>query len=180
MTYAAAVAKALQSYTPLEVELHFEGLAIYKHDAAGQPVGKPSILDKTITMRRKVAQVTIVNSPVFWGALQATVPGVNLHDRLLDIIVIEDNRLEKLLHKILNFFRRRTAQKAEQEDWYTQFPELLAAERTNIPGIHHVQARDITIYSCGKRAEVTLDGEIRGQTPIHARVADEALNIIVP
>ncbi|GCE09649.1 diacylglycerol/lipid kinase family protein [Dictyobacter aurantiacus] len=180
MTYAAAVAKALQSYTPIEVDLDFEGLAIYDHDHNGKPVGTPRILSNRVQIHSKVAQVTIVNSPVFWGALQATVPGVNLHDRLLDIVVIEDNRMEQLVYKVLRFFRRSTAQKPEYAGWYKQFPELVSAERTNIPGIHHVQAQGITIHCRGEQAEATLDGEVRGQTPMHARVADECLNVIVP
>lgn len=180
LTYAAAVARALQSYTPIDVELRFEGLAIYEHAPNSKPTGKPEILDKTLTINSRVAQVTIVNTPLFWGALAATVPGVDLHDRLLDIVVIEDNRLEQLIVKVMRFFRRKHAQTAEAKSWYAQFPELLAAERTNIPGIHHVQARGITIYAKGQRAEATLDGEIRGQTPMHARVADERLKLIVP
>ncbi|GCE30837.1 diacylglycerol kinase [Dictyobacter alpinus] len=180
LTYAAAVARALQSYTPIDVELRFEGLALYEHEVNGKPIGKPKVLDKPITIHSKIAQVAIVNSPVFWGALEATVPGVDLNDRLLDIVVIEDNRLEHLIFKILRFFGRRNAQKANPERWYAQFPELLAAERTNIAGIHHVQAQGIIIYAKDKRTDVTLDGEVRGVTPMHAHVANERLKIIVP
>ncbi|WP_236022938.1 diacylglycerol/lipid kinase family protein [Dictyobacter formicarum] len=180
LTYAAAVAKALQSYTPIEVDLDFEGVAIYDQGVNGKPGEEPRILNKTVHVSSKVAQVTIVNSPVFWGALRASVPGVNLHDRLLDIVIIEADHLANLVYKILRFFRRSTIQKADYAGWYKQFPELFSAERSHIPGIHHIQAQGITIHCRGQQAEATLDGEIRGQTPIHARVANECLNVIVP
>jgi diacylglycerol kinase family enzyme len=49
-----------------------------------------------------------------------------------------------------------------------------------IPGIHHVQARGITIYTESEQEVVTLDGEVYAQTPVKARVADERMRFIVP
>lgn len=175
MTYPFAVVEALKNYQPLDFELHFSGLA------------RNPIIDAPLTasqeqaiLRCRSAQVTVVNSPVFWGPLQMSVPGVNLHDRLLDIVVIEDARIEQLMFRILQFFGRQEPQPAHTSTWHAQYPDLLNAELTNIPGVHHVKARGITIFTDGKPQDATLDGEVRGKTPVHAQVPHERLNLIVP
>jgi diacylglycerol kinase family enzyme len=57
---------------------------------------------------------------------------------------------------------------------------LHSAELTGIPGVHHVQAQGVNITTQADPQDVTLDGEVRGQTPIHVCMADERLRVIVP
>jgi diacylglycerol kinase (ATP) len=175
MTYPLAVVEALRTYQPVELQLSFDGLAI--RNTVDQA---PTLLTKSVTIDCKVAQATVVNMPIFWGALQATVPGVKLYDGLLDIVLIEDIALDQLLLRVLSFFDRQERSKPGATDWHARYPQLLAAELTNIPGIHHVQAKGITITAKAGRQNATLDGEIRGYTPIHTRVAHERLKLIVP
>jgi len=51
---------------------------------------------------------------------------------------------------------------------------------TGIPGIHHLQAQGVTITTHADPRDVTLDGEVRGQTPAHVRLAEQRLRVIVP
>lgn len=82
MTYPFAVFEALRTYRPVEVDLHFKGLAV-----RATPSSPPTLSQESDC---SAAQVTVANAPIFWGPLQATVPGVCLRDRLLDIVVVED------------------------------------------------------------------------------------------
>jgi diacylglycerol kinase (ATP) len=175
MTYPFAVLEAIRNYHPIELELHFDGMV-----TRTEPSASLFISDKTISLRCKAAQATVVNAPIFWGAFQATVPGVSLRDRLLDIVVVEDAGIDQLMLRITRFFSRQEQRPAMGSSWHASYPDLLYAELTDIPGIHHVKARNVIIDTIGGREDVTLDGEIRGQTPIHARVADEQLRLIVP
>jgi diacylglycerol kinase family enzyme len=176
MTYPVAVAEALRHYQAVDLQITLTGLAM--RDTLKQTT--PMLMTEPLTIEKKVAQVAVVNTPVFWGVLQATLPGVNLHDRLLDIVIIEDTPIENLITRVSRFFTHQEPDKPDQTDWHTQYPRLLAAELTSIPGIHHVQARSITIESGTQHIHVTLDGEVRGQTPITAQVAQRQLKLIVP
>jgi diacylglycerol kinase family enzyme len=51
---------------------------------------------------------------------------------------------------------------------------------TGIPGIHHLQARGVTINTNADPKDATIDGEVRVQTPLLVQVADEPLNVVVP
>jgi diacylglycerol kinase (ATP) len=140
MTYPFAVFEALRTYRPVEVELHFNGLVVRP-----TPSSPPTPSAEHVSLHCLAAQVTVVNIPIFWGPLQATVPGVGLRDRLLDIVVIEDASLESLLGAIARFFSRQEQYPARQTDWHARYPARLPAEVTDIPGIHHVRARGVTI-----------------------------------
>ena len=122
----------------------------------------------------------MVNAPLFWGPLQARVPGVSLHDRALDIVVVEDADPPDLLSRIARFFSRKAQRPVHHGKEYAHSLALLTAERTDIPGIHHLQAHSVTITTPGRQQEITLDGEIRAQTPITASVADESVCLMVP
>jgi diacylglycerol kinase family enzyme len=81
---------------------------------------------------------------------------------------------------MIRFFSRQEQHSAGVTGWHAKYPALLPAERTDIPGIHHVRAKAVTIAADTEWQDVTLDGEIRGRTPIYARVADERLRILLP
>ena len=59
-------------------------------------------------------------------------------------------------------------------------PAIAVAELTGIPGMYHVQAQGITIATSADPQDVTLDGELRGQTPITTYIANQRLHVIVP
>ena len=50
----------------------------------------------------------------------------------------------------------------------------------HIPGMHHLQARGVTITTHADPRDATLDGEVRGQTPMYVHVAHERLQVMVP
>jgi diacylglycerol kinase (ATP) len=175
MTYPYAVFEALRNYRPIEVEITFDGLLI---DAASSTTAE--FATEPVMLRCLAAQTTVVNAPVFWGAFQATVPGVSMKDRLLDIVVVEDDSVEDLIFRVLRFFRRQDVQAPQAQSWHAHYSNLFSAELTDVPGIHHVKAHSVTINTIGEGQNVTLDGEVRGQTPIRASVADRRLRLIVP
>jgi diacylglycerol kinase (ATP) len=175
LTYPAALIEAMKAYTPIDVELRFDGLQRWS-DYSSRPV----LAENSVSLRCPVAQVTVVNAPLFWGPLQARVPGVSLHDRTLDIIVVEDADPPDLLSRIARFFSRKDQRPIHHGNEYAHSPALQVAERTDIPGIHHLQAHSVTITTPGRQQEITLDGEIRAQTPITASVADESVCLMVP
>ncbi|QBD75925.1 hypothetical protein EPA93_07845 [Ktedonosporobacter rubrisoli] len=175
LTYPFALKEAVRTYAPIDVELRFHGLVEWSAD--GSCV---TMTEEELSLSCRAAQATVVNAPIFWGPLQATVPGVSLRDRVLDIVVVEDASLQDLMLRLARFFNRQEQRPALPADWHARYPELLAAQRTDIPGIHHVQARGVTIATRGKCQDVTLDGEIACQTPVYARVAAERLRLLVP
>ncbi|MBO0779757.1 MAG: hypothetical protein J2P37_13110 [Ktedonobacteraceae bacterium] len=174
-SYPIAVLEAIRAYKPIEVELRFEGLVTWP-----QWADRYSASDAPETVRCRAVQVTVVNAPVFWGSLQATVPGVSLHDRVLDVVIVEHGRLQHVLLRVLRFFTRRAHRAAKVIGWHANYPTLLPAALTDIAGVHHVQARAVTIVMGKEQHEVTLDGEISGYTPIAASVAGERLRLLVP
>jgi diacylglycerol kinase family enzyme len=85
------------------------------------------------------------------------------------------------LNTTLTRFFSRWEQRAEgPQEWHQQYPDLYPAELTGIPGIHHVQARGVTINTLAGSQDVTLDGEIRAQTPVDVLMAAEKLRVVVP
>ncbi|MBV9614626.1 MAG: hypothetical protein JO031_04115, partial [Ktedonobacteraceae bacterium] len=103
-----------------------------------------------------------------------------LSDGLLDIIVIEDIDLNSLNTMISHFFSHSEQHPGAPQAWHERYPDLHPAELTGIPGIHHVRARGVTITTSVDPQDVTLDGEVRGQTPISAQMASEQLRVVVP
>ena len=117
---------------------------------------------------------------IFGGAWQLAIPGATLDDGLLDIIVIEDLDLTDLNTMITHFFSRSERHPDAPQAWHARYPDLHPAELTGIPGIHHVRARSVTITTNADPQDVTLDGEVRGQTPVSAQMASERLRVVVP
>ncbi len=173
LTYPYAVYQSLRTYQPIEAEIEFEDLALHSDKGS-----QPDRTQPSASLRCHTAQISVINAPIFWGRLQARVPGVSLYDRLLDIVVIEDGMLDDLLTRIRRFFNREELQLPRRDDWHGRYPELVAAELTDIPGVHHIQARGVKIRVAGPRQDATLDGELRGQTPMHVHIASEQLRLL--
>ena len=107
-------------------------------------------------------------------------PGVSFTDRFLDIVIFEDTSRLLLASRMLRFFTRREQRSPDTHGWHAQYPNLLPAVLTDIPGVLHVQARSVTIVTKNEPQAVTVDGEVFTQTPVEAHVADEQLQLIVP
>jgi diacylglycerol kinase (ATP) len=175
LTYPFALWQAFKTYRPIDAECHFEGVA------RRTPLSPfPIATEEHLILRSRIAQCTAVNAPIFWGPFEGSVPGVSFTDRLLDIVIFEDTSRPHLAWRMLHFFNSRHQRSPDKQGWHTQYPDLLPAELTNIPGVHHVQARNLTLFTEDEPQAVTLDGEVCTQTPVEVRVADEQLRLLVP
>lgn len=172
--YTFALLEATKTFKPFDVELSIEGLVVHSNSSV-----TPVITREPVTLCCPVMQVAVVNAPIFGGALQMKVPGASPNDQILDILIVEDSPLQNLITKVIQFFSRGERHADEVTDWHAKYPALLPAERTRIPGIHHVQAKGITIATQDVARDVTLDGELRSHTPVYTRVADERLQVIL-
>jgi diacylglycerol kinase family enzyme len=95
-------------------------------------------------------------------------------------VIFEETSWYQLAQRMLHFFTSRFPHAPSKQSWHAQYSDLLSAEITTIPGIHHVQAQSVTIFTDNEPQAVTLDGEVCLQTPVEARVANEQLQILVP
>jgi diacylglycerol kinase (ATP) len=175
-TYPLAALEVLKNHSVLDVELRFEGLFMPSNTSANPRAGST----EEISLHCRALQVAAINVPIFGGAWQLTIPGASLQDRLLDILVIEDIDREALNTAITRFFHRQEQQPSDLDLWRARYPLLYTADLTGIPGLHHIRARGVVISTMNDPQDATLDGEIRGQTPIYAHMAQKSLQVIVP
>ncbi len=181
MTYPYAALETLASHDALDIELEFDRLAMPQSTAVTQAQASPvTTQSEPITsLRCRTLQVAIINTPIFGGQREFALPGTSFDDRLLDIVVIEEMDIGKFGRIVSHFFgpkENEGATLANNEKRFTHHP----AELTHIPGIHHVQASGVTIMTSADPRDATLDGEVRGQTPMYVHVADERLRVKVP
>ena len=179
LTYPLAAIEVLRNPEALDVELLFEELFI-PHAQRFMLPPSPAPADQPTTLRCHALQVTVINAPIFGGQWQLAVPGASLSDRLLDIVVIEEVEVGALVAGLARLFGNGPQQPASPSTEQEYPSSLRAAELSGIPAIHHVQARGVIITTNADPRDVTLDGEVRGQTPIHVRMADKQLRVVVP
>ena len=181
LTYPVAAIETLKYHDALEVILQFEGLALPRRSAE-----TPYLSDGLIEPYRlhcKALQVTVINAPIFGGQWNLALPNVSLSDRLLDIVVIEEfepGRLNSALARLFSTHLHddtfNNIGRNEQAYTWKHHP----ANLTPVPGLHHLQARGVLISTNADPRDVTLDGEVRGQTPIYVQVAEERLRVMGP
>jgi diacylglycerol kinase (ATP) len=182
MAYPVAALETLRYHEPLDVQLEFEGLLMPQARTSnqGQLEPAPAAMNEPLPLHCRALQVAVVNAPVFGGQWELAIPGAHLADRLLDIVVIEEIELGKFSKTLARFFGpKQTAEantSSEEDQLFTHHP----AELSGIPGIHHLQARGVMITTNADPRDVTLDGEVRGQTPMYVHVAEERLRVMVP
>ncbi len=176
LTYPFALWRAFTTYQPIDAEIHFQDVALRCTSSSSLPVGTQDHL----VLHSRIAQVTAVNAPIFWGAFEGSVPGISFTDRRLDLVIFEETSRYQLARRMLHFFTSRSPRSPGKHGWHAQYPDLLPAELTDIPGIHHIQARSVTILTENEPQAVTLDGEVSTHTPVEAYVADEQLQLLVP
>ena len=181
LTYPFAALEVLRNHAALEMQFEFHGLALFPHTTSPTQLSPvPLLLDEPTILRCRALQAAVINAPIFGGQWQLSIPGARLNDRLLDIVVIEDVELGSLSARFARLFSQQEQRPTGPSDWHARYPMLHPAELTGIPGVHHVQAQGVTITTQVDPQDVTLDGEVRGQTPIHVCMADERLWVIVP
>ena len=186
MTYPVAALEVLRNHDPLAVELHFDGLAIPENRPfARQNPGLSTVDIERTPLYSRALQVAVINAPIFGGQWNLSLPQSSMEDRLLDIVVFDDFDVGKLTAGISRLFsaqKERTPQSTQQAELVERESPFIhhPAELTGIPGIHHLQARGVTITTHADPRDVTLDGEVRGQTPMHVQVAERRLRVIVP
>ena len=178
LTYSVAAIEVLRRHTALDMELRFEGLALQPTATTGQTA--PILTDEAPLLHSRVLQATVINAPIFGGSRQLAIPRASLRDRLLDIVVIDDIDLGMLREASGRIFNNEEGHPTGPADWHKQYPALNQAELSHIPGIHHIQARGVFIATSVDPQDVTLDGEVRGQTPGYARMANERLRVVIP
>jgi YegS/Rv2252/BmrU family lipid kinase len=135
-TYAVAGVRALREHEPFECELSYDGK----------------------TEKLRLVQLSIINAPVFGGALDLRVPRARMDDRSLVVIAIEEGRPARLL-----------------------LGALLAAvgRRREGPGVRGVRTSELRVH-VDRPVDVALDGEIRTNLPADFAVAAQALHIVTP
>jgi diacylglycerol kinase (ATP) len=179
LTYPFAAIEVLRNHQALEMEITFAGLAVTK-PGADQPGATTVVLTEPVSFQCRALQATVINAPVFGGAWQLSIPGANLQDRLLDIVIIEDIDLEDLRASIANFFNQQAPPTAYPVNRQAVPQQLREAELIGLPGIHHVRAQGVVIKTNADPQDVTLDGEVRGRTPIDTHMAEPRLQVLVP
>ena len=181
LTYPAAAIETLKYYDGQDVTLRFDGLALLQ-DANSQDISN-SNNNEPYTLRCRALQVTVINAPIFGGQWNFALPNVSLADRLLDIVVIEEFELGKIgaaLARLFNAFSRDEDKYSDEQGDTGPSSKHHPANLVNIPGIHHVQAKGVHIATAADPQDVTLDGEVRGQTPMYVHMASERLKVMVP
>jgi diacylglycerol kinase (ATP) len=182
LAYPVAALQAAGTHEALEVELHFDGLFFPSaHRSMHRPRrAPPAPIDAPTALRCRAFQVTVVNTPFFGGPWQIAVPAASFSDRLLDIIVIEERGIGELNKRLAEFFPPEGHAPARPTRTHASYPTRHPAELPGIPGIHQLQARGVIITTGTDPQDATLDGEVRGQTPLQVQVADEPLHVVVP
>jgi YegS/Rv2252/BmrU family lipid kinase len=136
LTYAVAGVRAMRQHEPFDCELHFGDT----------------------TKRLRLVQLSVINAPVFGGALDLRVPTARMDDRSLVVFAVEEGSPVRLvLGAVMALVRRG------------QSGFGVTALRTKQLRVH--VDRDL---------EVALDGEIGARLPADFTVAAEALRMVTP
>ncbi len=182
MTYPYAAVKTALSRDALDIRLDFEGLAmpqatVSPQGAASPPLTPPEILT---SLRCRALQVAVINTPIFGGQREFALAGSSFEDRLLDIVVLEQMDMGAFGKSLARYFGPKGQAVAPLAKGERRMSTHHPAELSGIPGLHHVQAREVTITTSADPRDVTLDGEVRGQTPMDVHVADTRLRARIP
>ena len=161
LTYPVAALSALSTTQPMKFTLTFQGPACSLSQEEGE-----NEIESDQPYHYEALQVAVINSPLFGGRFSFALAGVEMSDHLLDILVVECFDPRQLLEAA------RAALRADKYGWR-------AAHSARFPGIRHVRARQVTIET-EEPIDATLDGELRGRTPIIVTSISRALQVFVP
>jgi diacylglycerol kinase family enzyme len=187
LTYPIAALEVLRNYGSMELDIEVNGLALPTRGETTIETNteqtRPLIRTEPIRFHCKTLQATAINAPIFGGQWQIALPNASVYDQLLDIVIITDIKLETLVQGITQLLGNPNIPTNPHSDWHIQHaihPLLPQAELSGIQGVYHFQAQGIVISSNVDPQDVTLDGEIRGQTPLRTYIAPQPLPVIVP
>jgi diacylglycerol kinase family enzyme len=190
-TYPASSLAALKHLRPIAVTLQFSGVPA--RDPATGRRREGSKREWQRSLATEVLQLAVVNTPLFGGALTLRLPGVDAHDHLLDVVLVEPPRLNNNLDTVRAVMERLRAPlgwrrsrrllppgaPAHQHQERADPPLADLAGDALFPGIRRYQARAVSIATATP-VDVTLDGEVRARTPALIRVAPAALAVLLP
>lgn len=180
LTYPIATLEVLRNPEILPVRLQFEGLQLPPHVQRQNQVNG-QVNAEYAELSSRALQVTVINAPIFGGVWQIALPGSSLEDEMLDVVVFEEFGSGQLGARLATFFNSPPLDTDRQGESETAEKFLRhPAELTGLPGIHHLQARGIAISTERDPQPVTLDGEIRGQTPLYVKLLSHFLPVCVP
>jgi YegS/Rv2252/BmrU family lipid kinase len=135
-TYAVAGVKALRQHEPFDCELSYDGT----------------------TEKLRLVQLSIINAPVFGGALDLRVPKARMDDRSLVVIAVEEgSAFRMILGTLVTTIGRRRAG----------------------PGVRALRTKELQVH-VERPVDVALDGEISSSLPADFQVAADALRIVTP
>jgi diacylglycerol kinase family enzyme len=179
LTYAASALEALTQFEPVPVVLTLRGVALNERN--GHPVGSADEL----VITRRVVQIAVVNLPVFGGAINLRLPGGGAQRHLFDFVLIEalePGALRATVDGLLAQLSRlrdnlRGGAEGQTLDQRAAAPHV-AAIGAGLPGVERFHASAATIET-REGVDITLDGEIRARTPVHIRVAQDMVHVLL-
>jgi diacylglycerol kinase family enzyme len=98
LTYPASSLEALTHLRSIAVNLQLSGVPA-RDPTTGQWL-KGIASELQLSIATEVLQLAVVNTPMFGGTLNLWLPGVDAHDQLLDVILVESPRLDKGLDTV--------------------------------------------------------------------------------
>jgi diacylglycerol kinase (ATP) len=172
LTYTAAAMEALTQFVPVPITIHFS------HSNG------TNVTEAATRQTCQAVQLAMVNLPLFGGALQLRLPGAAVGSGLMDMVIIEalePPQLRTVIEGLLAALRRLAESGgAAAEPGVTASPaDSDEALGFALPGVRRYTMGEVLIET-PEPVGVTLDGEVRAQTPVLVRVAAEPLPVLLP
>jgi undecaprenyl-diphosphatase len=136
LTYVVAALAVLRERPTFECDLHYPGRSEH------------------LTL----SQLSVINAPIFGGALGMRVGGVSLDDQLLDVLALEELPLHRIALAALL---------------------LLLHVNREVRGVHALHLSSLKVHT-SRPLDVALDGEVSGMVPGDFEVVGEALRVVTP
>jgi diacylglycerol kinase family enzyme len=171
LTYATAAIKALPEFEPVPITIHFSSSDGMQAAAAPE------------RLTFEALQLAVINLPLFGGALQLRLPSSVARNGLLDMVIIEalePPQMRSLVEGLLATLSRlhQPVRSAALEPVAASPTNSDAALGFALPGVRRYTVRSVVIET-PKPVGVTLDGEVRAQTPVLVRVAPEPVSVLL-
>lgn len=136
LTYPVAAARAVRGYRPFRCTVEHDG-------------GTDSY---------EVVHLSVSNAPVFGGVLGMRVPGANITDGLLDVIVVERLSVARLALAVA---------------------DTLVGRHRPVHRVHTMRVRSLRIDGDSEQ-QVAVDGEVVGSLPVEFTVEPAAVRVACP
>jgi diacylglycerol kinase family enzyme len=172
LTYAATALEALTQFAPVPITIHFS-----HSNGTG-------VTEAATSLTCQAVQLAMVNLPLFGGALQLRLPGAGVGSGLMDMVIIEalePPQLRTVVEGLLAALSEATERGGAAAEPGVAAPPTDSDEALGfaMPGVRRYSVRSVLIET-PEPVGVTLDGEVRAQTPVLIRVAAEPLPVLLP